>query len=87
MITNITPKPNDWRRQGQSAYLTEVKLIFRDYQPFRLGWDHDHCEFCGTKLSLNEGELNNERTSPWMVFPFQANCKCCCDALLKNIFN
>lgn len=50
-------KPDDWRRQGQEKYLTGVRLIFRDYYPYRPGWDHDHCEFCGEKFSLNEGDL------------------------------
>ena len=57
MSTIIKMKPDDWRRQGQERFLTGVKLTFRDYYPYRSGWDHDHCEFCGKKFSLNEGDL------------------------------
>ena len=51
------PSLNDWRRQGQERYLFGVKLIARDYHPYNSGWDHDHCEFCGIKFSLFEGDL------------------------------
>ena len=44
----------DWRRQGQEQYLFGVKLFFRDYHPYRSNWEHDHCEFCGVKFSLNK---------------------------------
>jgi len=57
MSKNKIPTPDDWRRQGQEKYLKGVKLMFRDYHPYRIGWDHDHCEFCGAKFSLNEGDL------------------------------
>ena len=58
MINNNTPPPDDWRRQGQEKYLTGVKFKLKDYKLWSPGWDHDHCEFCGTTLSLNEGDLN-----------------------------
>lgn len=57
MIEKIKPSPDDWRRQGQEKYLKGVELVFKDYQPYRKEWDHDHCEFCGDKFSLNEGDL------------------------------
>lgn len=49
-------KPDDWRRQGQERFLKGVKLMYRNYYPYRSGLDHDHCEFCGRKFSLNEGD-------------------------------
>jgi hypothetical protein len=52
-----TPASDDWRRQGQEKYLSGVTPKLRDYSPYRPGWDHDHCEFCGNKFSLNEGDL------------------------------
>ena len=58
MSENNIPDINDWRRQGQEKYLMGVKLIYRDYFPFRDGWDHDHCEFCWAKFSLIEGDLH-----------------------------
>lgn len=52
-------KPDDWRKQGQERYLSAVKLIPRNYYPYSSNWDHDHCEFCGTKFSFNEGYSKN----------------------------
>lgn len=43
---------NDWRLHGQEKYLTGIHLERKNYQPYRKGWDHDHCEFCGAKFSL-----------------------------------
>jgi hypothetical protein len=57
MSTIKRPEADDWRRQGQERFLSGVKLISKDYQPYRSGWDHDHCEFCGTKFSLRPGDL------------------------------
>jgi hypothetical protein len=57
MIENKKPAQDDWRRQGQEKYLKGVKLVFQDFHPYRKKWDHDHCEFCGNKFSLNEGDL------------------------------
>lgn len=51
------PTSDDWRRQGQEKYLKGVKLVFMNYHPYRTGWDHDHCEFCGAKFSINENNL------------------------------
>lgn len=48
---------NDWRRQGQEKYLKGVILELKNYSQYREGWEHDHCEFCGSKFSLNEGDL------------------------------
>ncbi len=54
---NSNPSPNDWRRQGQEKYLKDKHLVFRQYSPFRVGWDHDHCEFCGRKFSNSPNDL------------------------------
>ena len=53
-----TVAQDDWRRQGQEKYLTAVKLVMRDYSPYRPGWEHDHCEFCGEKFSKDNGDLD-----------------------------
>ena len=37
---------NDWRLTNQINYLFQKTLIKRRYEPFREGWEHDHCEFC-----------------------------------------
>lgn len=48
----------DWRLQGQENYLQGVLLEKKQYQKYREGWDHDHCEFCGAKFSEKEKDLN-----------------------------
>ncbi len=58
MHTNKKIPLNDWRRQGQEKYLMGEKLIFQNYYPYREGWDHDHCEFCGAKFSLSLNDIN-----------------------------
>ncbi len=44
-------QPDDWRLQGQDAYLTSVTLFRRAFRRRSTEWDHDHCEFCWTKFS------------------------------------
>ena len=50
----------DWRLRGQERYLQGVKLQWRDYVPYREGWEHDHCEFCSAKFMVkgNSGVLH-----------------------------
>lgn len=49
-LTKVAAKTSDWRLQGQEFYLKGVTLTRRAWQETRPGWDHDHCEFCGTKF-------------------------------------
>jgi hypothetical protein len=46
----------DWRLQGQERYLTRAQLVRRTYRRSRtsVDWDHDHCEFCGTKFMVED---------------------------------
>ena len=44
---------NDWRLQGQEKYLKGAILNFKKYAKYSQNWDHDHCEFCWTKLTLD----------------------------------
>lgn len=48
------PNRSDWRLQGREEYLYGATLTRRAYRPYaRDGtWDHDHCEFCGAKFSV-----------------------------------
>lgn len=57
------PAPDDWRRRGQERYLRGAMLFAREYRPYRIGWEHDHCEFCGAKFSYLEGELRSGYTT------------------------
>ena len=42
----------DWRLQGQERYPRGKAGRRPPSQPYREGWDHDHCEMCTTKLAL-----------------------------------
>lgn len=48
----------DWREQGQEKYLFGLCFRWQEYRIFRDGWDHDHCEFCSSKFSLDPLDLN-----------------------------
>lgn len=48
---------DDWRRQGQEHFLKGCEFSHAQYKPYRAGWDHDHCEFCGDRFALIEGAL------------------------------
>jgi len=44
----------DWRLQGQEKYLSGVTLYYKKYIRYSDTWDHDHCEFCQVKFSLED---------------------------------
>ena len=52
----MTISLDDWRLQGQEKYLKGVSLSYKKYVPYREGWEHDHCEFCGRKFMQNDPE-------------------------------
>jgi len=58
-----SPLAGDWRNQGQEKYLKGKVVSFKKYLPLDLRWNHDHCEFCGNKFSLKEGDLNEGYTT------------------------
>jgi hypothetical protein len=47
---------SDWRLQGQEKYLMDAVFARKQYARFSDEWDHDHCEFCGAKFSLEASE-------------------------------
>jgi hypothetical protein len=47
----VTAAADDWRLQGQEAYLTEATLEWKPYTRYSESWAHDHCEFCSAKFS------------------------------------
>ncbi|MBN2446241.1 MAG: hypothetical protein JXO22_05930 [Phycisphaerae bacterium] len=49
---------DDWRLLGQEEYLRGAKLRRATYTPYREDWDHDHCEFCWQKFSVNANDMN-----------------------------
>jgi hypothetical protein len=63
MTEKNKPVRDDWRKQGQENYLNGVNLFFKLYSPCSTEWDHDHCEFCWNKFSLNEGDLKRGYTN------------------------
>lgn len=53
------PPPDDWRRlPWQEKVLHGKVLTFRQWAPYRIGWDHDHCAFCGATFSFCDGDLD-----------------------------
>jgi hypothetical protein len=50
---------DDWRRQGQEAYLEGSVLSRKKFTPRRPAGDHEHCEFCGAKFSLAPEDLGS----------------------------
>ena len=42
----------DWRLQDQDKYLKGVSLNLKKYIKYCDARDHDHCEFCWAKFSL-----------------------------------
>lgn len=47
---------SDWRLTNQMNYLSDKNLCHMKYQPFREGWEHDHCAFCVTTIDTSTGE-------------------------------
>ena len=49
----------DWRNRGQDEYLIDISLKFvSKYTKFSPEWEHEHCEFCTSKISEYEGDLH-----------------------------
>ena len=55
---------NDWRRSGQENYLKGVVLQLETYAPPRPSWDHEHCEFCNSKISQHAEDLPRGYATP-----------------------
>lgn len=49
---------DDWRLQGQESFLKGVELKKKTYKRYRKDWDHDHCEYCGSKFSEKDEDIN-----------------------------
>ena len=41
---------DDWRLTNQMNYLFQKQLIHVHYEPYRPGWEHDHCAFCSETI-------------------------------------
>ena len=48
---------NDWRLNGQEAYLQREKLVKVDFRKLQDKNDHDHCAFCWARFSNLEDDL------------------------------
>ncbi len=48
---SVSRMANDWRLQGQEKYLHGITLFWKKYRRYSEAWDHDHCEFCGSKFA------------------------------------
>jgi len=49
---------NDWRLQGQKQYFKGATLYLKKYTECSDAWDHDHCEFCWAKFSLEGSAID-----------------------------
>lgn len=49
---------NDWRLQGQEEYLQDKVLYYKKYHKHSKEWDHEHCDFCGAKISEYSDDLH-----------------------------
>jgi len=58
-IPEMRIEMTDWRLQGQERFLKGVELRRAEYRPYREGWEHDHCEFCGRKFSTDPEDIQN----------------------------
>lgn len=54
---------DDWRRQGQEKFLLGLTFCFQEFKSGRNSSDHEHCEFCQTKISPNEDDLQKGFTT------------------------
>ncbi|MDP4119237.1 MAG: hypothetical protein Q8873_08665 [Bacillota bacterium] len=41
---------NDWRLTNQMNYLQKKTLLNMRFEPFKKGWEHEHCEFCSKRI-------------------------------------
>lgn len=46
---------DDWRLTNQMNYLYGKKLLHTKYEPYKEGWEHDHCEFCFERIDTTTG--------------------------------
>lgn len=40
----------DWRLTNQMNYLYRKKLQKTIFEPYKKGWEHEHCEFCSERI-------------------------------------
>jgi hypothetical protein len=45
---------SDWRLMGKEKYLQDRTFVWKKYVPPSAKWDHDHCEFCLRKFTVQE---------------------------------
>ena len=57
---------DDWRLQGQDAWLGGRRLTWMTWKTPRPDWDHDHCEFCWAKFGPADLE-DDILTAGWVT--------------------
>lgn len=76
---------DDWRLTDQEKYLRGAILHWKQYKPYRSGWEHDHCEFCWTEFSMDE-RLDVLQEGYATMDNYRWICKQCFDDF-KDMFN
>ena len=66
----------DWRLQGQEKYLKGISLWWTKYEPYSDTWEHDHCEFCGSKF-MNEDHTDVLRHGYATTDKYRWICETC----------
>jgi hypothetical protein len=56
----MSESAEDWREQGQKKYLSGLKYTYKKYIRWSESWDHDHCEFCWEKFSVDMDDALRE---------------------------
>jgi hypothetical protein len=56
----MTAQESDWRLRGQERYLSSAKLMHSAYQPYRQGWEHDHCSFCWKRFCVDDPDCEKQ---------------------------
>lgn len=62
-MSNDEIKKDDWRLTFQEEYLKGVELFWSTYSLYSETWDHDHCDFCWEKFSLQKDDLHEGYTT------------------------
>jgi hypothetical protein len=66
---------DDWRLTGQQSWLADRDLCWREWRPYRPGWDYDHCAFCHAEIAatghaeLTAGYVTTDDHYTWICPP------------------
>ena len=59
----------DWRLTNQMNYLFQKELIKGSFQPYREGWEHEHCAFCSERINIETPEAYSTKDRYHWICP------------------